>query len=101
MTALTSICDQVGITYRQADYWIRQGYVSVDTGWEGPGNRRDITPDEAAHFDAMAQLVAHGIAPEVAARHTDRLIAQGFRRGDKITVDVAYRRAADALEVAS
>ena len=70
-----------GLTYRQADHWIRKGYISArcaghaighglikpcDKGG-GYGHHRYIDDDEVAVLRIMARLVNAGLHPEVAA----------------------------------
>lgn len=37
-----------GVTYRQLDYWLRQGYVVIGAPAHGCGSRRKFATDEVA-----------------------------------------------------
>jgi hypothetical protein len=89
--------DHAGVTYRQADYWIRVGYLqSVTAGGEpfeavpwSPTRRRDhpggsgisrfLTDTELTVLTRMGRLVKTGLAVNVAAQAarfmTDRELA--------------------------
>lgn len=52
--------DQLGISYRQLDYWCRCGTVSLRQDAKGSGSRRAVTDAEfAALRDLAAELAAH------------------------------------------
>lgn len=61
-------CD---ITYRQLDYWIRQGFIKG--ALPGTGNMRNITNAEFRVLECMASLVKAGVTPPVAGRMARRL----------------------------
>jgi DNA-binding transcriptional MerR regulator len=65
--------DRVGITYRQLDHWIRQGYIRASL--PGSGNPRDISGAEAEVLRYMAALVSSGVQPTMAAHLARRLAA--------------------------
>lgn len=52
--SLPDVARRVGITYRQADYWLRTGRYHLDTDATGSGHYRRVHPAEAA---ALADLV--------------------------------------------
>jgi DNA-binding transcriptional MerR regulator len=67
-----------GLTYRQLDYWCRQGYVKPAWESKGSGHPRCFTLEEVRVVTTMAKLVSVGIAPasaHYAARHNGRLSA--------------------------
>lgn len=58
-------CD---ITYRQLDYWIREGYVEpLGEPTPGSGNRREFSESEAAFVGTLSQLAKTGMRIEIAA----------------------------------
>jgi hypothetical protein len=57
--------DRAGITYRQLDWWCRQGYVHAPSG--GSGYRRSIPEHEMQVLQRMGRLVKTGLAVNVAA----------------------------------
>lgn len=62
-TALAELPDQ--LTYRQLDYWCRQGLIH-DTA-SGSGSVRVFSPEEQRVIGVMARLVAVGISVRLAA----------------------------------
>jgi len=54
------LCDLTGITYRQADYWIRQGYLRCLNPGQGSGTRRRHPRREAEVAWGLAQLLSSG-----------------------------------------
>lgn len=68
-----------GVTYRQLDYWIRQGYLRVAA--EGSGSCRTWPAAEVRVARIMARLVAAGVRPAAAERiaRGGKEIAPGVR----------------------
>jgi len=56
-----------GITYRQLDYWCRQGIIEPTVGAVGSGSRREFSRDEVRLAWAMAQLRSLGAPFDVLA----------------------------------
>ncbi len=54
------LCDLTGITYRQADYWVRQGYLLADCPEPGSGHRRTHAVGELRVADALRQVLGAG-----------------------------------------
>ena len=48
------VCAIVGISYRMLDYWLRRGYITIESPARGSGTQRRFTTDETA---ALACLV--------------------------------------------
>lgn len=68
----TSIMERFGVTYRQLNYWYRQGYLSPigdppEVGG-GRGTSRVFTDAEVTQLELMLGLVRAGVKPDVAAR---------------------------------
>ena len=59
---------RLGMTYRQLDFWCRQGYLRADEQDPGSGNRRIFDPHEVEVAARMVVYVAAGIPPAVANR---------------------------------
>ncbi len=57
-----------GLSYRQLDYWARQGYLHPERDGDGSGHARQWSPEELAVAETMARLVAAGIPPATAVR---------------------------------
>lgn len=69
------------LTYRQLDYWTREGYLKVVDPDPGSGRRRYWSAEEARVAVMMGRLVAAGLtvsAAHRAARNEGRL-AEGVR----------------------
>lgn len=86
MDLLTS---KLGITYRQLDFWVRQGYLHPRHKG-GSGNARDFTGEEELVLTRMARLVNAGIRPDVAARAARNVVIDHgtsyVRLGDNVLV---------------
>ena len=67
MTKYDVILAQTDITYRQLDYWVRQGWLNPHHNG-GSGTSRDFTGDEYTVAIRMARLVNRGFTPAAAAR---------------------------------
>lgn len=52
---------ELGVTYRQLDYWCRQGIISLENDAHGSGSRRQVN---AVEHQAIAALVNELIAAE-------------------------------------
>ena len=56
-----------GVTYRQLDYWAREGYLHPETPASGPGYQRAWPSTERAVAIRLARLVRAGVRPATAA----------------------------------
>lgn len=73
--------ERAGITYRQFDFWVRRGWIKVETPeGEGSGRPRLVQWHEVEVLRLMGALVAAGVEPEVAAGVARRLRATGMAR---------------------
>lgn len=54
------------ISYRQLDYWVRQGYVKLPP--TGSGSQRSFSIDQQNFVVEMADLVRAGLLPDLAHR---------------------------------
>lgn len=68
MRSVEVALDVCGITYRQLDYWVRQGYIKPKPGATGTGHTRDFSDHEIAVAARMARLIDRGFTPKAAAR---------------------------------
>lgn len=50
----TEVCELLGVTYRQLDYWCRQEYIRIGTDARGSGSRRRFSEEEVA---ALARCI--------------------------------------------
>lgn len=85
------VCDEVGCTYRQLDYWIRLGLIKPLQPARGSGTARRFTARDVAHVHVLHQLQT--LAP--GNRHNQRFMAVAReappRRWVTLTVDGACR----------
>lgn len=56
-----------GVTTRQIDYWIRQGYLDVEA--KGSGRQRLIPAEELPRLALLADLHSAGFTVAAAAQH--------------------------------
>lgn len=68
MTTSVQLVDELGISYRQLDYWIRQGWLTPHNAHSGSGSQRDFRGSELTVAKRMGRLVAIGFHPALAAR---------------------------------
>jgi hypothetical protein len=66
--------DRAGITYRQLDWWCRQGYLHAPSG--GPGYRRTIPGQEVDVLLLMARMLRGGVVHVEAARLARRSVTE-------------------------
>lgn len=55
-----------GITYRQLDYWTRNGWLRAVEDAPGSGGRREWRPGEKRVAALMLRLISAGFVPEAA-----------------------------------
>lgn len=75
-TATDLLLTRAGISYRQLDYWVRQGYIhdrvrrrnGAEAEHRSIGYIRDIPVQEEPVLLLMGRLVNAGFKPETAAR---------------------------------
>lgn len=74
------VVDLSGATYRQIDYWARQGVLYPAIGANGSGSHRRYTPLQAAVAAALVRLSKMGMHGRVLAR-VGRELCAGPRSG--------------------
>lgn len=87
----------LGLTYRQVDYWTRMGWLKPDNPEPGTGKVRRYGPDEVRVAALMSVLVTEGeMSPakaSAAARHGG-FMASGLwvlvRRGELVLDPIDY-----------
>lgn len=94
MPEIKKIAERAGISPRQIDYWIRQGFVDVEDKNVGTGFHRVITVTEAKQFYVLGQLLALGFTLDKARELMPALLAQGFTDDDTIAVTFSFKRKA-------
>lgn len=70
------VCEKADISYRQLDYWVRKGLVSLRSPGSGTGTSRDFTHKEAAIVIRAGALLKLGIKPEPAVEYARLMIEQ-------------------------
>lgn len=63
-TCATHVADELGITYRQLDYWVRKGFLKPRRFGESSGISREWPPAELDVARRMGLLTAAGLVPE-------------------------------------
>lgn len=61
------VAEAAGVTYRQLDYWIREGHLPFHDPTPGTGNQRIFSNDTRDTARWMGLLVRHGLSVSVAA----------------------------------
>lgn len=79
MSTVQSLCDETGVTYRQANHWISKGYIT-EIPSAGSGYPLTLNGKQSDIFRAMAAFVKAGIKPEVASEHAIDFINSGVLR---------------------
>jgi hypothetical protein len=96
---LADVAKQVGITYRQADFWATSGYINTTyeskTGAQvcktpGSGYVRMLNDEEAAILRIMADLVSTGLVAKKAARLARQVVSSNrpVRVGKTLTLSI-------------
>lgn len=68
MISTAALTRETGVTYRQLNYWIEQGFFhAIEEDHPGSGVRRYFSGTEAAIARLMARMVMVGFAPPAAA----------------------------------
>lgn len=81
----TQLRATTGITTRQADTWIRHGWIRSTNDRPGSGYARSIPIDEVPVVALMARLIRAGLTP--AAAHTVARGATELAPGIRIEID--------------
>lgn len=70
-----------GMTFRQLDWWCRQGWIRADNPDPGSGKRRSFPPGEVEVAATMTALVKAGVSASAAHRaaRNGGLLAPGVR----------------------
>jgi DNA-binding transcriptional MerR regulator len=78
VTAVPQELRDTGITYRQLDHWVTQGYLFAG-GRTGSGNPREWPLAEIEVARRMVRLVRAGLRPDVAAEVAADMANNGSR----------------------
>lgn len=92
-----------GVTSRQLNYWIQEGYISPEHGAStapGRGNRRQFSQFDLDVITAMARLREKGFEAKLASIIAHKLARErqlnfgpeeiGFHLGDGVSVTIMY-----------
>lgn len=63
-----TLAERPALTYRQMDYWARQGYLRLPNPTPGTGTLRQWSPGEIVIARTMVRLKAAGLTVEAAHR---------------------------------
>ena len=78
LTSTADVVKQTGATYRQLDYWTKQGWLKPDEPNPGKGQLRSWPNDEVRIARIMVCLVQAGLLPHVAASTARSVVWTGF-----------------------
>lgn len=62
------VCEQTGCTYRQLDYWTRQGWLIAEVDAKGSGSQRAYSEVTVKIVKHAVALISAGLTPETALR---------------------------------
>jgi hypothetical protein len=57
----------IRVSYRQLDYWVRNGYLIVNGSKPGSGFARHFTPDDVLRARAFGAMLHAGVVPSALA----------------------------------
>lgn len=88
MTTTTEVAHKAGVSFRQVDYWLRNGLIpGIKTG--GTGFPRELTAAQVKFVTMMGSLVKAGMQPKPASDLVKKLLKDGeVRIGTWIKVSV-------------
>lgn len=92
--AVTKAC---GISYRNADYWIRRRYVLIDNPTPGSGQARRLSFREALRVKVMSEAVRSGL--RASAVNVEGLIESGYQHLNWATLELPVAVFADELRM--
>lgn len=89
---LTDVVREAGVSYRQADFWIRSGYVTTLTTTRdgntdvltlaenvtGPGYARVLNAEQGRTLMLMGRLTRAGFSPALASDVARRMAVEGY-----------------------
>ena len=87
------LCDMAGITYRQADYWVRCGYLRTTGPALGSGRHRHHPASELRVARGLAQLLRAGCSCAAEVAVTLRDLPDSWAA--PVLLDATGRRTAD------
>lgn len=73
------VAELLRVSYRQLDWWVRSGFLTVGDVTPGSGYPRRWWPDEVNRARAFAALVHVGISPAAVAAAMPSLMLDGAR----------------------
>lgn len=80
MTAVHDLAEEFGVSFRQLDYWIRQGYLHTAPNEKtGSGYLRQMEDSEVKIAHYMVRLVNAGLTVNTAALCARRFVVEGTR----------------------
>jgi DNA-binding transcriptional MerR regulator len=69
MSTIMQVCEETGLTYRQVDNWINQGYLEGSSYLRGigSGTYRSLSASQVLQLKRMAELIRCGFTIKAAA----------------------------------
>jgi DNA-binding transcriptional MerR regulator len=77
---------EAGISYRQADYWIRTGFLHPDVAHPGHGVPRSLPEDQVPRARTAKALLDAGITLEAVRATIDDLLTHGTATRGPVTI---------------
>lgn len=88
VSSTTEAAYAAGVSFRQTDYWVRQGLIPGVIHSEGIGHPREFTNEQVKFLSMMGALVKAGMKPDKASEMvTDLLAGKIVRLGTWIKVE--------------
>jgi DNA-binding transcriptional MerR regulator len=78
--------EELGVTYRQLDFWSRKGYIK--SGTSGSGIARSFSSVEKDIVRLMGRLVRAGFQPRVAAEYAREVVETPHLAGTAIVLSL-------------
>lgn len=94
MATVTSLCEETGVSYRQANHWISKGYIP-DVVSIGSGFPLSLNGKQSEIFRIMADLVHAGFKPDTAAKHAAEYYDMGSCHIRQSKVMISIERVSD------
>jgi len=86
------VCKATGLTYRQLDHWVRQGYVDLPNARPGSGMPRTFTDHQLDRFGVIKALTDAGFRTSAAA-----IVAHNCPHGEWEVTHVQVQFDTDAI----
>lgn len=98
--ALSTVLDEIGLSYRKADHWIRSGLIG-DVSAPGSGGTRDLTAGQAQALRFLAFTLDRArLVHDYRLTALPAALAAQLRPGEVLVVDLVSLAGTDPFAVA-